>query len=66
MDKKSKPSRKPFPYKVPGSGSSQRSVAYSQNSDNSSVMSSDGGASGERVKVAVRIRPLMKHEKGHK
>lgn len=65
MDKKSRGPKKPFAYKVPGSGSSQRSVAYSSNSDNS-MLSADGGLSGERVKVAVRIRPLMKHERGHK
>lgn len=30
-----------------------------------SFYSQDGGMSGERVRVAVRVRPLMKHEQGH-
>ena len=66
MKNKSKKGKKPFAYSPPGTSNSNRSVALSVNSDNSSVLSSDGGMNGERVKVAVRIRPLMKHEKGHK
>ena len=58
------PSR-PFEYNPPGTGQSQNSITVSTNSNNLSFYSQDGGLNGERVKVAVRIRPLMKHEKGH-
>ena len=64
MNNKGPRGKKPFTYSPPGTGNSQRSVAMSSNSD-TSIMSADGGLNGERVKVAVRIRPLMKHEKGH-
>lgn len=57
---------KPFEYKPPGTGQSQNSISVSTNSNNLSFYSQDGGMTGERVKVAVRIRPFMKHEKGHK
>lgn len=59
---------KPFAYNPPGTSDShhsQQSISVSTNSNNLSFYSQDGGMSGERVKVAVRIRPLMKHEKGH-
>lgn len=56
---------KPFEYNPPGTGQSQNSITVSTNSNNMSFYSQDGGMTGERVKVAVRIRPLMKHEKGH-
>lgn len=56
---------KPFTYNPPGTGNSQQSVSVTSQSNNTSFYSQDGGMSGERVRVAVRIRPLMKHEKGH-
>jgi hypothetical protein len=56
---------KPYEYNPPGTGNSQNSITVSTNSNNLSFYSQDGGMSGERVKVAVRIRPLVKHEKGH-
>lgn len=56
---------KPFTYNPPGTGNSQQSVSVASQSNNMSFYSQDGGMSGERVRVAVRIRPLMKHEKGH-
>ena len=56
---------KPFTYNPPGTGNSQNSISVSTHSHNTSFYSQDGGMSGERVRVAVRIRPLMRHEKGH-
>ena len=56
---------KPFTYNPPGTGNSQNSVSVISNSNNTSFYSQDGEMSGERVRVAVRIRPLMKHESGH-
>ena len=56
---------KPFNYNPPGTGNSQNSVSVSTNSNNMSFYSQDGGMGGERVRVAVRVRPLMKHERGH-
>jgi len=56
---------KPFSYNPPGTGETDHSVSVSTNSNNLSFYSQDGNLTGERVKVAVRIRPLMKHEKGH-
>lgn len=55
----------PYDYNPPGTGNSQNSITVSTNSNNLSFYSQDGGMNGERVKVAVRIRPLQKHEKGH-
>lgn len=56
---------KPFSYNPPGTGNSQNSVSVSTHSHNTSFYSQDGGMNGERVRVAVRIRPMMKHEKNH-
>lgn len=58
--------QKPFTYNPPGTGNSQNSIAVSTHSHNTSFYSQNGDMSGERVRVAVRIRPLMKHESSHK
>jgi len=56
---------KPFTYNPPGTGNSQNSISVSTHSQNASFYSQDGGMNGERVRVAVRIRPMMKHEHNH-